>query len=189
MYMVKINRRDGAIEVSGDKEWVEEKLVEFADVYNVPAQDVPAAESGPLRPRQRSRSRRKPKPMENGTTKAPRRRAGAPSRVKGLDLAPKGKLSFDAFVVEKQPGNQHDRNVSSVYYLAEVAEIGPVTMDHVYTCYRDRGWAVPADLRNSLQLTASRKGFLDTANMDDIKVEPRGMNHVERGLPAQKKAG
>jgi hypothetical protein len=64
-----------------------------------------------------------------------------------------------------------------------------VTSDHIYTCYRDRDWAVPTNMANSLHVTGSRKGFLDTGHVDDIKVEPRGVNHVERGLPQKKKKG
>jgi hypothetical protein len=183
-YTLKINRRDGAIEVSGDREWVEEKLAQFADVYSAPVADVP---NGTVEPRRQSssRKRRKQRSTDGDPHKASRRRASGPSRVKGLDLAPSGKESFEAFVGDKQPSNNHEKNVLSVYYLAEVAGISPVTIDHVFTCYRDVGWDIPADLRNSLALTASRKGFLDTADTEDIKVEPRGMNHVERGLPAK----
>jgi hypothetical protein len=60
-----------------------------------------------------------------------------------------------------------------------------VTSNHVFTCYRDQQWPVPTDIANSLARTASRKGFLDTSDLDDIKVEPRGTNHVERGLPVK----
>lgn len=73
-----------------------------------------------------------------------------------------------------------------VYYLVEKAEIAPATLDHVYSCYRYVDWPVPADMRNSLQVTASRKGYIDTSNTEDIKIEPKGVNHVERGLPAKK---
>jgi len=61
-----------------------------------------------------------------------------------------------------------------------------VTSDHVYTCYRDQGWDMPPDMAASLFLTASKKGFLDTSNLDDVRIEPRGVNHVERGLPTKK---
>ncbi len=61
-----------------------------------------------------------------------------------------------------------------------------MTSDHVYTCYRDQGWDMPPDMAASLFLTASKKGFLDTSNLDDVRIEPRGVNHVERGLPTKK---
>lgn len=183
-YTVKINRRDGAIEVSGDREWVDEKLAELADVYSASAIETPNRDQKPNR--QPPRQRRKSKTTGDDVEKTPRRRSGSPSRVKGLDLAPKGKKSFEAFVAEKQPRTQDDKNAVSVYYLSEIAQITPVTMEHVYTCYRDRAWAVPTDVANSLQVTASRKGFIDTTDMDDIRLEPRGTNYVEHSLPVKK---
>jgi hypothetical protein len=123
---------------------------------------------------------------EGGEDAKTRRRSG-PSQVRDLDLAPPGKKSFKDFVAEKQPKGQNDRNVVSVYFLIE--ELGmttPVTMDHVYTCYRDRLWRAPSDMANSLAITASRRRFIDTADLDDIKLTPRGRNHVEHDLPKKK---
>jgi hypothetical protein len=189
-YSVKINRRDRSIEVSGDKEWVEAKLAEFADVLTAPFSPAEPNDQGavtgdaqPGRPRRK----RKARSAMNGQPKQGRRRTNGLTRVKGLDLAPKGKQSFDDFVVEKQPKSQHDRSTASVYYLSEVAEITPVTVNHVYTCYRDQNWDMPPDLRASLFLTASKKGFIDTSDLEDIKIEPRGVNRIERGLPTKKK--
>lgn len=116
-----------------------------------------------------------------------RRRSGGPSVVRDLDLAPKGKKSLKDFVGEKQPKTNHDRNVVSVYYLAEVLGDGPVTIDHVFTCYKDMRWREPGNLANSLALTANRKRFLDTAKLDDIKLTPPGRNHVEHDLPPAKR--
>jgi hypothetical protein len=115
-----------------------------------------------------------------------RRRTGGPSAVRDLDLAPKGQTSLKDFVAEKQPKTNHDRNVVSVYYLAEVLGLNGVTLDQVFTCYKDMRWREPGSLANSLALTANRKRFLDTASLDDIKLTPAGRNHVEHDLPPKK---
>ena len=119
---------------------------------------------------------------ENGGAKKKRGR-GAPTAIKDLDLAPKGKKSFAAFVEEKQPKTQHDKNAVSVYYLEHVLGETPITLNHVFTCYRDAQWPVPTNPANSLALTAARRMFLDTSDLDDIKLMPRGLNHVEQALP------
>jgi hypothetical protein len=188
-YSLKINRREGSIEVSGDKEWVEEKLAEFAGVLTAPLSVEPDDSDTASKQRRAARSRRKPKAKASAgaAAKTARRRSSSATWVKGLDLAPKGKQSFGEFVAEKNPKSQHDRSAASVYYLTEIAEIAPVTSNHVYTCYRDQNWDMPPDLRTSLFLTASKKGFIDTSNLEDIKIEPRGVNRIERGLPAKKK--
>jgi hypothetical protein len=188
-YSVKINRHDGALEIAGDKEWVDQKLAQLADVFTMPLSDSATDSDRDAAADERkksSRSRRKTKAATNGETKPARRRSSGSTRVKGLDLAPKGKQSFDEFVGEKQPKSQHDKSAACVYYLSEIAEITPVTSDHVYTCYRDQGWDMPPDMATSLFLTASKKGSLDTSNLDDITIEPRGVNHIERGLPTKK---
>jgi hypothetical protein len=124
----------------------------------------------------------------NGGKKPKRRTASAPKQVKDLQLSPKGKTSLKDFAAEKKPATNHDRNVLSVYYLFKTADVAPISIDHVYTCYREMSWRVPADLANSLAMTASKKRFLDTADLQDIKLMHRGEEHVELDLPATQKS-
>jgi hypothetical protein len=129
----------------------------------------------------------RPRPKTPGVDETKtRRRTGGPSAVRDLDLAPKGQTSLKDFVAQKQPRTNHDRNVVSVYYLAEVLGLNGVTLEQVFTCYRDMRWREPGNLANSLALTANRKRFLDTASLDDIKLTPAGRNHVEHDLPPKK---
>lgn len=136
------------------------------------------------RPRRRN-SKPNNTPGSDGERKARRKRTN-PSQVRDLDLTPSGKQSLKAFVAEKEPKTQNDQNAVSVYYLAEVLGVSPVTIDHVFTCYKEMHWREPADLANSLAITAARKRFVDTADMDDIKITPAGRNHVRHDLPAKK---
>jgi hypothetical protein len=136
----------------------------------------------------RKHQKRKPKADEGEAGKKQRRSATSVTVLRDLDLAPKGKKSLKAFVEEKQPKTQHDKNAISVYYLTEIAKVGPVTTSHVFTCYRDMpDWRVPANVANSLALTTNRKRFLDTSDMQNITVTPTGMNYVEHDLPPKKK--
>jgi hypothetical protein len=138
--------------------------------------------------RKRRPARRKNQGSKDGA-KTRRRSSSAPSQLRDLDLTPKGKQSLKEFVAEKQPKTNHDRNTVSVYYLIRIAGITPVTIDHVYTCFRDMStsWRLPANLANSVALTANRKRFLDTANLQDIKLTPPGINRVEHDLPPKRK--
>jgi hypothetical protein len=134
-------------------------------------------------PKRQTRKRAERKRSEGGETKP---RTSGPKQVKELDFTPKGKTSFGDFVTEKQPKSQDDKNVVSVYWLIEHAVVTPVTIDHVYTCYREQNWPLPTDMANRLALTASRKRFLNTSNYDDIRLTPTGTNHVEHKLPPKK---
>ncbi len=147
---------------------------------------IQTAETSGGKSKRRRAARSRPKaPGEDG--KRTRRRATSPSAVRDLDLAPKGETSLKDFVAEKQPKTNHDKNVVSVYYLAEVLRLNGVTVDHVFTCYKDMRWREPGNLGNSLALTANRKRFLDTASLDDIKLTPAGRNHVDHDLPPKRK--
>lgn len=120
------------------------------------------------------------------TTKRSRRRG--PTTIKDLDLQPEGKESLSAFVDRKKPKTNYARNVVSVYYLTEVLGVTSVSINHVFTCYKDMGWREPTDLANSLAQTASHKRHLDTADLDDIKLTPAGRNHVQHDLPPDVKS-
>ena len=110
-----------------------------------------------------------------------------PSIVKDLNLAPKGKKSFGAFAKDKGPRSNQEKCVVAVYYLHHELAIAPLSIDHVYTCFKDAKWRVPADLSNALAVTAHRKGWLDTTDMENITVTPRGENLVEQDLPPKPK--
>jgi hypothetical protein len=117
-----------------------------------------------------------------------RRKAGPLSLDKSLNLRPKDRQSFADFAAEKTPRTQHEKNVVAVYWLTRVAGLGQATVDQVYTCYKDRTWRVPPDLRNNLAVAASTKAWIDTSNMDDLKVTVNGENYVEHDLPPKPKA-
>lgn len=138
--------------------------------------------------KRRAASRRKsPKATKTSTTGG--RRAAAPVTLsKDLNLAPAGKKSFKTFVAEKNPMTQHDRSVVSVYWLGQTAGHSPITASDVFTCYRHVGWKVPANMSNGIAVTAHRKGFFDTSDLQDIQLKPHGINRVEHELPKAPKA-
>jgi hypothetical protein len=133
--------------------------------------------------RTRARKPRAADGEQAGESRTRRRRNATPSVDRNLELAPKGKKSFRDFIDEKKPKSNYDRIAASVYYLVEVAKSEPVTVDHVYTCYRIAGWTIPSDLANSIQQTASKKVYVDSSDSDDIKLLTYGINRVERELP------
>ena len=76
----------------------------------------------------------------------------------------------------------------SVYYCDRILEVGAVTVDHVFTCYRDMNWRLPSgNFSNTLALTANRKRFLDTSDGDNITLTSKGTNYVEHDLPPKTK--
>ena len=62
-----------------------------------------------------------------------------------------------------------------------------ITVDHVYTVFKASNWRVSPNLSNSMQVVSTRKTWLDTANMNDIKVTVQGDNYVTHDMPAKSK--
>lgn len=109
---------------------------------------------------------------------------GPLSIVKDLDLSGQGtELGLRAFYEARQPLTAMERNVVFVYYLQRIMQLKGVTLDHVYTCYRDVGVKPPAALKQSLADTSSRRGWLDTSNFANIRISARGTTFVEYDLP------
>lgn len=109
-----------------------------------------------------------------------------PSILKDLNLSPKGKKTFKDFAQQKQPESNQEKCTVSIYYLQQELGIDTVSVNHIYTCYKNIGWKV-ANLYNVLAITASRKGWIDTRNMEAIILTTHGENLVEHDLPRPKK--
>jgi hypothetical protein len=131
----------------------------------------------------RARTAREAKP------KGARAKVGKPSLDRDLDLHPKGKSSLVDFIHEKKPTTQNEKNVVFVYYLQREAGLSSVNVDQVYTCYKEAKERVPSNLRNSLAVTSSRKGWINSDDMEDLSITPRGENVVDHDLPRQDKSG
>lgn len=101
---------------------------------------------------------------------------------KTLNLSPSGKKSAIQFQSEKSPTSAIQKCVVAAYYLRETIEVDAVTVADVFTFFKTVGWKVPTDLKNTLQQAGS-KGWLDTADGDDIKITSMGENLVEHDLP------
>jgi hypothetical protein len=102
---------------------------------------------------------------------------------KDLNLKPKGKRSLADFVAEKKPNSNLEKITIFVYYLKHDLNIERINPSHVFTCFKDQNWRVPADLVNAMQFTASQKGWLDTSDMENVIITTIGENHVEHDLP------
>jgi hypothetical protein len=120
---------------------------------------------------------------QTGTKKPRAKKRIAPSLDRSLDLHPKGKASLQAFDKEKAPQTQAEHNVVFVQYLQNIASVGAVTINQVYTCYREVSARIPSNLRNSLAVTSADKGWIESGDMENLSVTTRGENIVNLELP------
>ncbi len=109
------------------------------------------------------------------------------SLVKDLNLSPEGKKVFKDFIEEKKPKSNQEKCTVSVYHMQHNLELTDIGTNHIFTCYKIGKWRVPADLDNTLKVTASQKGWLDTSDGNNIKTTTLGENLIEHDLPKEKK--
>lgn len=177
---VRITLRIGetTIEVEGPESYVDKKLQE-PDSFDGLITKITGVSKPILAEKRKATSTREKKPRK-------------PSKesyeiVKDLILTGEGdKPSLKEFYKQKNPASNYDRNVVFFYYLLKIKEIKLIGVNHVYTCYKEVNQRV-GTLSVSLSET-SKKGWLDTSNMDDIRLTIRGEGYVEHDLPKMKKA-
>ena len=55
----------------------------------------------------------------------------------------------------------------------------PISYNHIYSCYRWLDEKFPSAFTQSVRETKRKKGWLNYSSMGDIKVSPKGMNHIK----------
>jgi len=116
-------------------------------------------------------------------TKGKAKSATTLSIVKDLNLKPSDKQTFIQFSELKKPSSNLQKCIVAVYYLNHELKLPNINIKHIYTCFKEAGWRLPADLANTLQYAASVNGWLDTSDSSDIKLSTHGDNLIEHDLP------
>lgn len=107
------------------------------------------------------------------------------SLVKDLNLRPSDKVSLREFVKAKAPQDQQSHVAVFVYYLKHMLALEKVGTNHVYTCFKHVEERVPEDLPQTLRNIASKKGWIDSGDKDDLRITVTGENFVEHDLPSK----
>ena len=123
------------------------------------------------------------------TTKKKRGGTNNPQIIKNLDLDGKyGKnISLKEFLNAKNPRSNVQITTVIVYYLENILNIDEITINHVFTCYKNAGYRIPNNLvQNLTDSCSSRYGYLTRKN-GRFSLSVKGSNLVEFDLPKQKK--
>lgn len=166
------------IEIEGSESYVEKKLQEPGSLDSLITKFAGIAK--PVLPKKKEKPvvKKEKKPRKLG-------RAVGYEIEKDLILTAEGdKPSLKEFYSEKNPLSNYERNVVFCYFLIKIKGVKPIGVNHIYTCYKEVDRRV-GDLVVSLSETSS-KGWLDTSEMNDIRLSVRGENFVEYDLPKAK---
>jgi hypothetical protein len=186
MTKLKINLKEGSLEVEGEETFVttiyndfKEQLAQGtpAGADDVDSQRIgrPAPSTQPNNDKRESAN----KPKVRSSTSKP-----MPTMLKDLDLrATADHPGLREFYAEKAPSSAMETNAVFVYHLKNNLGLTGITVDHIYTCYKDVGAKPPSALRQSLIDTANRKAWIDTSTLEDITLSLRGESFVDHDLP------
>lgn len=182
---LRIDLKQGVLEVEGTDQFVREIYSDFKDRINSSSQHQshtkPSTE-GKSTVKQSNTG--EPSAKKSAGKKRNSTSGTQPTIVKDLDLSgnDKGIERLKGFYASFKISSNLERNLVFLYYLQQKLEVSPLKPDHVFTCYRDVGVKVPTALVQSLRDTASRRGWIDTNNTNDLKVTTFGINYLEHDL-------
>jgi len=175
---VRIDVSQGIVEVEGSEAFVKAVYDDFKG--KIATGPKPAPPAGP-----KDRPKRKLAAGDgSGEKKSRRSRPKDVKVVDDLDLAGSDSImSLRDFYAQYGATTNLVRNVIFVRYLKNEMKIEKVTVDHVFTCYRNiPGLRIPGDIKQSLLDARRLHNWLDTSSLDDITMTIHGTNYFEHDL-------
>lgn len=187
MTKLKIDLRNGVLEVEGEETFVREVYQDYKE--KIAQENFEPVDEPVVQPEAVSVApAHKPRRAKNGGGKVGNKRKESYQIVKDLDLSAKGnKEALKDFYSKKSPSTAMEKSAVFVYYLQKIAGTKGIGVNHIYTCYKNVNEKVPGALRQSLLDTSSRKGWIDTKSMENITITTQGENLIEYELSAVKK--
>lgn len=175
---IKIDLSQGLIEAEGSEDFVKLIYSDFKDKL----QEMDKGKQKKVDGKKKEEEKGIKRPSKSKKVKPSI--SGQPLQlVKDLDLSGiNGKLSLRKFCGQYSLKSSQEKNLTFCYYLQEVINHTPITVNKVFTCYRNLGIKTPKALHQSLWDTSHRKGWLDTTSLEDIKVPIAGVNYIEHDM-------
>ena len=180
---IKIDLLQGFIEAEGSEEFVRQIYGDFKESLESKASKGKQGQSG-KKEQQHGSDKNPPPPTNEKGKKAKKARSKTCQIVQDLDLSGGGQTpSLRDFYAQFKAKSNFDRNLIFLYYLKNKLSIEAVTIDYIFTCYRNiNGLKIPGNLEQSLIDTRARKGWIDTSSLIDIKLNVHGINYLEHDI-------
>jgi len=175
---IHVNLSQGLFEAEGPEQFVLNAYKDFKDNL------TPHFES------QEDKQKTKGKPTTAKTVSNPKtkplkkKKSGGPSYslVKDLDLYKKGDIpGIEDFMSGFSANTNPPRYLLITHYLKEMKGVENVGPNHFYTCFKKLGVTIP-NIEQGLWDTSSKKGWLNTATLEDVKIEVAGENAIAHDL-------
>ncbi len=184
---LRIDMSSGLLEVEGSEDFVKSIYEDFkANLAKspVPVQNPKADhQMDQEKPPASKKKVKAKKPSAANSFPSKTKAKKAPGLVKDLDLSGgTDEPSLKEFFAGYDHKTNYERNLIFTYYLKQVINVDKVTLDHIFTCYRNVNQKIPKALEQSMRDTAKGRGWVDIDNLDDIGVPVAGINHLEHDM-------
>ena len=95
----------------------------------------------------------------------------------------KGRPSLVDFMDSKLPITNEEHNIVFLYYLQQLVKVKPISIDHLYTCYRAAKIRAPLSIENTLD----QRGWVKVAKNGNMTLSAAGKKYVEESMPKKLK--
>jgi len=112
-------------------------------------------------------------------------KTGSVAQDKSVQLAPQDATSWVDYATEKSPTNLSEKYTVAIYWLTEVANVPPATINQLVYLFIAAKWNLPADPKNKASVAGSA-GYIDSGDMANLKVTALGTALVVNDLPRKK---
>ena len=170
---VKINFREGTIEIEGSEEFVEKHWTECKELL----ENVSTLEP---EPRETAKQKKEKKGSKSSST--------PPVTPLEVDLKGKGDIpSLKSFYAEKSPTNNQEKITVFAYYLKKYCNMPVMKLGHALTCFIEMGVPKPNVYAICLN-TINRKGWIEKDEEPwAFRINRLGENLVEYDLVSKPK--
>jgi hypothetical protein len=178
-YSVRINRRDGALEISGpDKDWIAEQIAALRVVYEsapavLPQTETPDAgasnagsDAGPGKPKPKSRRRTTTRSSSGGSE-------AALTDKFTRDVAERFQAFCDARHEDHKKAQPDVAALIATFALDDLGE-DSISPDDLIVVHRAMGWAPPKNPSGVLGNAIARKGYFSGMKDGKTQLTPTG---------------
>jgi hypothetical protein len=181
-YSVKVNRRDGVVEIIGpDKDWVAQQLERLAPIFEAappgaPLDTVRISGSSDAQPTN-ARTAAVPRTRRSGGTRASAKASKSPELA--ALLAPDVKKALQAYRNEREAYWNKKQSLQPAIvatFLADNLAIEAISADDLYTVYTTMGWPGPSRYRSQLTNAQTREKHFGTVAKGKFPLTHAGEN-------------
>jgi hypothetical protein len=188
---LKIDLSQGILEVEGSESFVKIIYNDFKTHFagiETPDERKPARRTRKTKAAAKAAT---PEPVAEEVKAEPPPKTPPPpayALIKDLNLtSTDSRPSLVEFMDSKFPITNEERNIVFLYYLQYSLKLKSITLDHIYTCYRETKIRAPLNLENSLRITADQHSWITITKTGKISLTSAGKSYVEKQLPKKVK--